>query len=445
MKQVEYSLPAGWPFAVKHFPFFYGWVIWFVSTLGIIMSIPGQTMGMAVFTDHFIEVFGLSRTELSVAYLLGTLGSSLFLTRAGRFYDQAGARICIVGASIGLSLCLVFIAAIDYFANVLSSFIPVPVTWLTFPLILIGYFGVRFSGQGVLTSASRNVLLVWFEKRRGLVSGARAVFVTLGFSLAAPFLAFIIHIFGWRSALLVLAVTVGAGFSLVALTLIRNTPESCGLLPDGQNQASTEKSSKRVPDKTIHEARQNPIFWVYSLALSLYSLFGTALVFHIVSIFNEAGRTAEQAFAYFFPMALVSVSVNLLGSWLSDHWPLKRLLLIKLTGFIIGVWGLLHLQQDWGYWVLIGGFGTCSGLWGVLSNLAFIRFFGRLYLGEISGLNATMTVIGSAIGPVMFSVGKDMFGTYQAAIWTNLLVVIALLIAAIIIKQKEPHVARQEY
>jgi len=67
MKRPEYNLPADWPFAVKHFPFFYGWVIWFVSTLGIIMSIPGQTMGMAVFTDHFIEAFGLSRTELSVA------------------------------------------------------------------------------------------------------------------------------------------------------------------------------------------------------------------------------------------------------------------------------------------------------------------------------------------------------------------------------------------
>ena len=43
------------------------------------MSIPGQTMGMAVFADAFMEAFGLSRTELSTAYLLGTTGSALFL------------------------------------------------------------------------------------------------------------------------------------------------------------------------------------------------------------------------------------------------------------------------------------------------------------------------------------------------------------------------------
>ena len=48
-----------------------------------------------------------------------------------------------------------------------KALLGLPLATLTLPLILMGYFGVRFSGQGVLTSASRNVLLLWFEKRRG--------------------------------------------------------------------------------------------------------------------------------------------------------------------------------------------------------------------------------------------------------------------------------------
>ena len=79
-----------WPFDIRRIPFFYGWVIWLLSTLGFLFSIPGQTMGMAVFTDQFIEVLGLSRTQLSLAYLFGTVGSSLFLTRAGRGEDSQG-------------------------------------------------------------------------------------------------------------------------------------------------------------------------------------------------------------------------------------------------------------------------------------------------------------------------------------------------------------------
>ena len=41
--------------------------------------------------------------------------------------------------------------------------------------MLLGFFAIRFSGQGVLTSASRNVLLLWFERRRGFSSAACAV------------------------------------------------------------------------------------------------------------------------------------------------------------------------------------------------------------------------------------------------------------------------------
>lgn len=402
------------------------------------MSIPGQTMGMAVFTDYFIEVFGLSRTQLSTAYLLGTLGSASLLIRAGRFYDRSGARISIVAASIGLGLCVSFIASIDNIAGFLKNFISLSSAWITFPLILVGYFGVRFSGQGVLTSASRNVLLAWFDRRRGLVTGARNVIVTLGFSLAPPFLAYLIASYGWRNALLILAVIVGVGFSIMALLMVRNFPEPCGLKVDGQSADESDGPEWTIPDRNPRQAIRTPVFWIYSIALALYSLFGTALVFHIVSIFNAAGRTQEEAFSYFFPVAIVSVSANMLGSWASDYCSLNRLLYLKLIGFILGGWGILHLQHDWGYWLLITGFGACAGLWAVLSNLAIVRYFGRRYLGEISGITSSMLVAGSAIGPVMFSMGLDVFGSYHTAIWVNMLAAFVVLVVAIFLKQEEP-------
>ena len=95
-KRGRFRLPPRWPFAVDRLPIFYGWVIWLLSTLGFLMSVPGQTMGMAVFTDPFIEAFELSRSQLSFAYLCGTVGSAFLLTRAGRLYDRVGARIRVV-------------------------------------------------------------------------------------------------------------------------------------------------------------------------------------------------------------------------------------------------------------------------------------------------------------------------------------------------------------
>ena len=429
---------ARWPFDVRRAPFFYGWVIWLVSTIGFLMSVPGQTMGMAVFTDPFIDAFDLSRTQLSVAYLIGTIGSAVLLTRAGRWYDRLGARVMIVASSMALGVCVLLISSIDIVAHWITSWTPLNFATVSFGLIMFGYFGVRFSGQGILTSASRNVLLVWFEKRRGLVSGVRGVFVSLGFSLAPLLLALMIDDFGWRGALWVLAGSVGVVFALLALLLTRDTPESCGLQPDGGLAVEAHEISLNDPNIRAAQARRSPVFWIYAAGLSMHALFGTAVTFHIVAIFAEAGRGREEAFGYFFPQAIVSLSVNLLASWFADRAPLKPFLILMLIAFIVGATGLLNLDSNAGYWLLVIGFGTGGGLWGVLSNLAFIRYFGRLHLGEISGMNTSLTVFASAIGPAFFSIGTDLFGTYRAAEWVCLGGLFALLVGALWIRQEEP-------
>lgn len=430
-------MPAAWPYDPGRLPFFYGWVIWALSTLGFLMSVPGQTMGMAVFTEPFMEAFSLGRTELATAYFFGTTASSLFLTRAGRWYDRYQARTMMVGASVVLSAVLVFMSGIDVLIAPLGD------GWrgtLAFALVLVGYFGVRFTGQGVLTSVSRNVLLVWFERRRGLVSGVRGVFVSLGFSVAPLLLAMLIDAWGWRGALWILAATVGGAFALLSLVAIRDTPESCGLLPDGAEAADRSREpAHAVPqDATVTEARRCPVFWIYAGSLALHALFTTAITFHIVDIFAHAGRGAGEAFGYFFPQAVVSTSVNLVASALVDRLPLKPYLLLMLTALGAGGWGLMHLESAWGYWLLVAGLGSGGGLWGVLSNMAYVRNFGRLHLGEISGLAMSLTVFASAVGPVLFSVGVDWLGSYTGAIGVCLGLIAGLAAIAALVSQREP-------
>ena len=249
------------------------------------------------------------------------------------------------------------------------------------------------------------------------MSGVRGVFVSLGFSLAPLLLAMLIGHFGWRGALLVMALALAAGFALLALVFLRDSPEACGLLPDGVASAEHADSgggSLVGPDKSLNEARRAPEFWLYSAGLAIHALFGTAVTFHVVAIFAEAGRDQGEAFGYFLPQAVVATGVNLVASWLADSRPLKPFLIIMLLAFLLGGGGLLNLDTTLGYWLLVVGFGAGGGLWGVLSNLAFVRHFGRLHLGEISGLNTSLTVFASAMGPVLFSLGNDLVGSYRA-------------------------------
>ena len=424
------SPAPNWPFDIRRLPFFYGWVIALISTLGFLFSIPGQTMGMAVFTDPLIDALNLSRTQLSLAYLFGTVGSSLMLTRAGRWYDKLGGRVMTTLASLVLGLMLVFISCTDGISSLLGDS-----AVSSFLVIMLGYFGVRFFGQGILTSASRNVLLLWFEKRRGLVSSARGVFVSLGFSLAPLGLAWLIAGFGWRASLWWLALGC-AGFAILAFIFLRDNPSDCGVQVDGKQKSPDADSVTEIYSASFEQARRSPVFWIITVSLSIHSLFITAVTFHIVSVFSLAGRGAEQAFGIFLPMAIVSTSVNLLAGWMADNHKLKPFLIVMLLGFICGACGLLNLETRWGYWLLVVGFGGAGGLWSVISNLAFIRNFGPLHLGEISGLCTAAMVFGSAIGPALFSLSLDMSGSYAGAEWLCLGVLLAIVVAAFIIPHR---------
>ena len=409
---------------------FYGWPIALGSTLRLWATIPGQTMGMAVVTEYLIADLGLSRTQSSTAYLFGTVGSSLCLARAGRLYDQYGARTILVSSSVALGLCVVAITFIGPFSDWLDDLVDIPVGVFAFALITIGYFGVRLNGQGILACANRNILLIWFERRRGIVSGARGVFMSLGFSLAPLLIAALVDALGWHDALWTMAAITGLVFGLMALLFARDSPESCGLEPDGQVTAehphAAPPRSTTTPSYTLAQAQRTLTFWIYSLAIATYSLTGTAVTFHVVDIFEVAGRDRAQATGYFLPLACVAVCVNLVASWWPDKARLKPLLLLMLGGFVVGCFGLTELRTQWGFVVLVAGFGLGSGLWATLSSLAYVRFFGRKHLGEISGSAVALSVIGSAVGPALFSLGKDLSGGYTGIAWFCAVAFVAL-------------------
>ena len=241
---------------------------------------------------------------------------------------------------------------------------------------------------------------------------------------------------GWRGALFWMALIVGVCFALLALLTVRDHPRVAGLSADGlPPDNNADREMPEGVDFTLAQARKTLVFWIYSLSLSIHALFGTAVTFHIVAIFEAAGRSRSEAFAYFIPQAVVSVSTNLAASTAADHMRLKPLLLLMLIAFITGASGLINLAENWGYWLLVAGFGVGGGLWGVLSNLVFIRQYGALHLGEISGLNTSLTVMASAIGPVFFSLAQDLSGTFDTAAYVCIAGLVLLLLTSIVVRQ----------
>ena len=404
---------------ISNFPFFYGYVILFSGTIGVLMSSPGQTVGISVFTDFLIDDLKISRENLSLAYLIGTLSSSFLLTYAGRFFDKFGARVTSVLAGFFLGLALLFISEIGSVGSYISSLFGIE-NWFVviFPLLILAFFFVRFFGQGVLTMSSKNMVMMWFEKRRGMASAFMGIAISFGFSYSPVVFDHLINFSDWQSAWKIIAIAVGGAFALFAFITFRDDPKQFGLKPDGDSPIKIKKGAPKYhPDKdfTLNEARSTYSFWIFNLTLSLQGFYITALTFNIVDIFKDAGLSREDAILIFLPAAVIAVIFQISSGYLADIIKLKYLLLIKLTGMIISMIGLSILSPGLPVYLIIIGNGIASGLFGVLSAVTWPRFFGTKYLGAITGYNMSWIVAGSALGPYMFSFINDTFGNYEWA------------------------------
>jgi OFA family oxalate/formate antiporter-like MFS transporter len=432
------------PFAPRRWPFFYGWVILAVTTVGTLASLPGQTMIVGVFTDHLIAALAVNRVQLSTAYMLGTIGSSLLLPFAGGVLDRIGARAATAAASLGLGVALLVLASSDH----LAAALPLQPQVAGLASAAVAFLLMRFFGQGCLTLTARVTLSKWFNHRRGLAVGIAGVFISFGFNSGPVIFHTLVEDLGWRLAALTLAGVLGVGMSLFGWIFYRDNPEECGLAMDGvDDPAWHRRMEARQP--TIHreytrrEALRTPAFWAFTFGLATEAFILTAVTFHIAALGAELGVSRASAYAVFWPMSFFGVSANFLGGWASDRYPMKWLLLLLGLSQAIGTVGVLNFAEPVGRALMIGGYGTSLGLFGCLLTVPWPRFFGRRHLGAINGLVTSVTVFASAIGPVVFAEAAATAGSFLPVKAVSLVLPVAAVLLALGADDPQVRAARQ--
>ncbi|MEO0517585.1 MAG: MFS transporter [Cyanobacteria bacterium P01_A01_bin.116] len=421
------------PFSPAKFPVFYGWVILVASVLGVLTSIPGQTIGVSVFTDHLIEATGLSRLQLANAYLVGTLTSGCLLPFGGKLLDKLGARRIVVLAAVGLGVTLCYLAGCDRLSVILSDRLSIDSPPVAAVLLVIGFVSLRFCGQGMLTMTSRTTLGKWFERRRGQVSGIEGIFVAFGFAIAPYWLSQSIAAVGWRGTWLMLAAVIGLGMSSVGWLLFRDNPEVCGLSMDGESVALAKTALAQSPAKkgsavpppsaeplwglTRRQAMGTVIFWAATLAFASQALSVTGITFHIVSIGADAGFTEAEIVGIFLPKAIVSTGVGFVVGLLSDRVRLQVMFIFMMVFQAMGIVAVANLSVPGMFSVAVVGLGVSMGCFATLTTVVLPRFFGRAHLGSISGVQMMMIVIGSAIGPSLLANFEAATGSYKGGLY----------------------------
>ncbi len=257
------------------------------------------------------------------------------------------------------------------------------------------------------------MVMMWFDSNRGKMNSISSITISLGFSSSPILINYLIDNNGWELSWQILACSLFI-FCFFILQFYRNKPENFGLLPDGFK--SHQKKKKKLPTEinfTLKEAKKTRAFWMFGLALAFNSFFITGFTFHVISIFKSYQYTKNEAIAIFLPISIIAISISTLANILSDYVPHKIYLFGMLCSGFLAAFGLLALETSFGVYLLVIGLGLYSGLFAVVNAVTWPRYFGRKFLGEITGKVMSFLVIASALAPSFMSYCFTKLGSYS--------------------------------
>ncbi|WP_226647471.1 MFS transporter [Mesobacillus subterraneus] len=412
--------------------FYYGWVIVFIAGLGVFFSGPGQTYSVSVFIDSYIKDFGWSRSHVSAVYSLATLAAGICMFFVGRFVDKWGQRKMSVIVGIGLA-----------FASFWNSMV------VNTAMLFIGFFLIRLLGQGSMSLIPNTLVPQWFITKRGKALSLMAIGGFASSAALPPLNAWLVATWGWSFSWKVWGVLLLAVFVPLAYFLIRNKPEDIGEHPDGLKPDWTidpaDPNRTRLPVEevnwSVQEAVKTRAYWLLLFCVGIPSLVNTGLTFHLISIFKTNGISPGIAALVLSLMALIGFPVTLIAGPLLDRVKVQYVLAGIFAGEIIFILVLLAADKT----AIAIAFGILWGISGgferIALNYVWPSFFGRQSLGSIKGSAMTVTVLGSALGPLPFGLAYDYFGGYEDILLISITLPLLGIAASLLAKKpvKEVH------
>ncbi len=366
-----------------------------------------------MFRQHLSDGLNLSDSAIATAYLVGTLLSSTFQPRIGRWVDQVGVRRASTVSGIAFALALAHMSMVS------------GVVWLA-----AGFFGIRLLGQGALSLTSTVAVMHWFDRRRGFALGLKMTLTMGGMSIVPVLLAIAIDAWGWRTAWLAAAAVIALTAAPVSWFGYVNRPADLGQLSDGEPPVHVDQTGSAQPSVTRSTALRSTAFWALAAVTATNALLATGLLFHQTNLLGEIGYSNSQAAAMFLPQAVGAVMGGLAFGWLADRaarpiLPTVVMLLLASTMLLGGTSTTFPVVLL--YTVVLG---LTMGSGAAVQSSLLPALFGVGHIGSISGTLSLITVLASALGALTFSLGSIVWGDYRSAsLWFTVLPLAVALFA----------------
>ena len=368
--------------------FFYGW--WILGLISFMAALNNAFFdkGPALFLIPVGASLGLNRATASLIFSLGRSEGALNGPVVGYLVDRFGARKMMV---IGT-----FLAGIGFVIFALA-----PNLWV-FALAYLGF--VSLGATMAFQDSATSMVNMWFSRYRVRAMSIREATGNLGSTILIPLMTLVIAIYDWR-----IAAFMGAVAYLVLILpfipLLKESPESIGLLPDGANADdvggartatsdapgvdSVEALGLRrfydTPEFTVREALRTSSYWYLLTGTMLRQVSRVGLDLHYIAILEWKGFDLSIA-ALFFTLRLgMNVPSKLVVGYFGDRVSKPAIL---SGGMVLYALGLVLLLSSNAVWILVVS-AVVSGLsegitpvnWGAIGD-----YFGRHHYATLRGI-----------------------------------------------------------
>ena len=353
-----------------------------------------QIVGWGI-TYHSLSAFigpmraelGLTATQINGAMTLAFVVCDVVSVPAGQWFDRHGGRgMATLGAALIGAMLLVWSQASDLVA-----------LYFVFALIGAGQ-GMALNNVG-FAAVTANVR----DARRGL--NMLTLLAGLSPSIVMPLAGLMIAHWGWRAALIGLALVQFVGCALVLFTVLRGAAGS---------QSSESAEQRAALPSPLGAALRRPTVWLLVIAFSIQWFSTAGFTLHSLPILAEWGHPDAAGVLLMSIVGPAQIAGRLA---IMAFWPNASGRNIGRAMWIVFALAMLLLAtrgtEGWSWLVaFILLYGASSGVLVVARVMVIAEIFGLRGYGAVSAAIGAASIVARTGAPLLFALTHDLAGGY---------------------------------
>jgi len=382
--------------------FYYGWVI--TGTLAITETVSWGILyyAFSALLAPMRDDLGWSVSTLTGGFSVGLIVMGLVAPAVGIWLDRHGPRLLMTAGSIlGTALIVAWSQVSD--------------VWLYYLI----WIGLGLAMSATLYEPAFTAVTAWFERDRARAILIITILAGFASTIFLPLTGWFETRWGWRDALLGLAVILGLTTILPHALILRRRPDDLGLQVDGQAEApaAVSRGPRARPSMKQGEAVRDRSFWWITTSFFLETISSIAIGVHMIPYLIERGESAAFAATATGLIGAAQVAARITATILTKRVSQAMLTAVLFAMQVVAIVILLEWEGRAGILVAVLIFGAGRGVVTLMRPGLVVEYFGRSAFGAISGTMSFFITWARGLAPIGAGLAYVWFGDYRPVFW----------------------------